>query len=233
MHAACSWERGARATGACAAAVVAAPLRRKPRRPASWFIRCLRSPTTSTLTSPMQLPQSFEVTWPHLPSPRYTPNLTRILDGGPRTSFPSPPGTSGVPGSAPLPWRPYTTWLAHFGRLVGRGALVSAFAEFTVLERGDPAGSVMDTKKKVHAYVRVKPTDDFAHEMITFGDDGKVSGRCLPPPAWASPCPASTVGPCFQIVAKDRDRIGEKFRWTLEPIRSKPLSHDAVNEEIH
>lgn len=138
MHAACSWERGARATGACAAAVVAAPLRRKPRRPASWFIRCLRSPTTSTLTSPMQLPQSFEVTWPHLPSPRYTPNLTRILDGGPRTSFPSPPGTSGVPGSAPLPWRPYTTWLAHFGRLVGRGALVSAFAEFTVLERGDP-----------------------------------------------------------------------------------------------
>lgn len=32
----------------------------------------------------------------------------------------------------------------------------------------------MDTKKKVHAYVRVKPTDDFAHEMITFGDDGKT-----------------------------------------------------------
>ncbi|XP_040850846.1 kinesin-like protein KIF9 isoform X3 [Ochotona curzoniae] len=31
----------------------------------------------------------------------------------------------------------------------------------------------MDTRKKVHAFVRVKPTDDFAHEMITYGDDNK------------------------------------------------------------
>ncbi|KAB1264243.1 Kinesin-like protein KIF9 [Camelus dromedarius] len=31
----------------------------------------------------------------------------------------------------------------------------------------------MGTRKKVHAFVRVKPTDDFAHEMITYGDDNK------------------------------------------------------------
>uniref|UniRef100_A0A7N4UXD3 Kinesin-like protein n=1 Tax=Sarcophilus harrisii TaxID=9305 RepID=A0A7N4UXD3_SARHA len=31
----------------------------------------------------------------------------------------------------------------------------------------------MGTRKKVHAYVRVKPTDEFAYEMITFGEDNK------------------------------------------------------------
>ncbi|XP_072642540.1 kinesin-like protein KIF9 isoform X5 [Canis lupus baileyi] len=31
----------------------------------------------------------------------------------------------------------------------------------------------MGTRKKVHAFVRVKPTDDFAHEMIKYGDDNK------------------------------------------------------------
>ncbi|XP_006868900.1 PREDICTED: kinesin-like protein KIF9 [Chrysochloris asiatica] len=31
----------------------------------------------------------------------------------------------------------------------------------------------MGTRKKVHAFVRVKPTDDFAHEMIKYGDDKK------------------------------------------------------------
>ncbi|XP_054990866.1 kinesin-like protein KIF9 isoform X2 [Sorex araneus] len=31
----------------------------------------------------------------------------------------------------------------------------------------------MGTRKKVHAFVRVKPTDDFAHEMIRYGDDNK------------------------------------------------------------
>lgn len=46
--------------------------------------------------------------------------------------------------------------------------------------------AVMDNKKKVHAYVRVKPTDDFAHEMITYGDDNKVSAVYLPSAAWAS-----------------------------------------------
>ncbi|KAM5314708.1 kinesin-like protein KIF9 isoform 3-T5 [Glossophaga mutica] len=34
--------------------------------------------------------------------------------------------------------------------------------------------SRMSTKKKVHAFVRVKPTDDFAHEMIRYGDDNKT-----------------------------------------------------------
>ncbi|XP_054450732.1 kinesin-like protein KIF9 isoform X2 [Pteronotus mesoamericanus] len=32
----------------------------------------------------------------------------------------------------------------------------------------------MSTKKKVLAFVRVKPTDDFAHEMIRYGDDNKT-----------------------------------------------------------
>ncbi|XP_066101921.1 kinesin-like protein KIF9 isoform X3 [Saccopteryx bilineata] len=32
----------------------------------------------------------------------------------------------------------------------------------------------MSTRKKVHAFVRVKPTDDFAHEMIRYGDDNKT-----------------------------------------------------------
>uniref|UniRef100_A0A0P6J461 Kinesin-like protein n=1 Tax=Heterocephalus glaber TaxID=10181 RepID=A0A0P6J461_HETGA len=31
----------------------------------------------------------------------------------------------------------------------------------------------MASKKKVHAFVRVKPTDDFAHEMIKYGNDNK------------------------------------------------------------
>uniref|UniRef100_A0A2K6GY65 Kinesin family member 9 n=1 Tax=Propithecus coquereli TaxID=379532 RepID=A0A2K6GY65_PROCO len=31
----------------------------------------------------------------------------------------------------------------------------------------------MGTRKKVHAFVRVKPTDDFAHDMIKYGDDSK------------------------------------------------------------
>ncbi|XP_004368526.1 kinesin-like protein KIF9 isoform X2 [Trichechus manatus latirostris] len=31
----------------------------------------------------------------------------------------------------------------------------------------------MGTRKKVHAFVRIKPTDDFAHEMIKFRDDNK------------------------------------------------------------
>ena len=33
----------------------------------------------------------------------------------------------------------------------------------------------MGTRKKVQAFVRVKPTDDFAHEMIKYGEDNKVS----------------------------------------------------------
>ncbi|XP_058298463.1 kinesin-like protein KIF9 isoform X7 [Hylobates moloch] len=32
-------------------------------------------------------------------------------------------------------------------------------------------GERMGTRKKVHTFVRVKPTDDFAHEMIRYGDD--------------------------------------------------------------
>ncbi|XP_030667786.1 kinesin-like protein KIF9 isoform X8 [Nomascus leucogenys] len=36
---------------------------------------------------------------------------------------------------------------------------------------GSLPGERMGTRKKVHAFVRVKPTDDFAHEMIRYGDD--------------------------------------------------------------
>ncbi|XP_057410644.1 kinesin-like protein KIF9 isoform X4 [Balaenoptera acutorostrata] len=32
----------------------------------------------------------------------------------------------------------------------------------------------MGTRKRVHAFVRVKPTDDFAHEMIKYGGDNKT-----------------------------------------------------------
>nr|KAF6474609.1 kinesin family member 9 [Rousettus aegyptiacus] len=32
----------------------------------------------------------------------------------------------------------------------------------------------MGTRKKVHAFVRVKPTDDFAHEMIRYGGDNRT-----------------------------------------------------------
>lgn len=32
----------------------------------------------------------------------------------------------------------------------------------------------MGSRKKVHAFVRVRPTDDFAHEMIKYRDDNKT-----------------------------------------------------------
>nr|KAF6270329.1 kinesin family member 9 [Pipistrellus kuhlii] len=32
----------------------------------------------------------------------------------------------------------------------------------------------MSTRKKVHAFVRVRPSDDFAHDMIRFGSDNKT-----------------------------------------------------------
>ncbi|XP_037383966.1 kinesin-like protein KIF9 isoform X4 [Talpa occidentalis] len=38
---------------------------------------------------------------------------------------------------------------------------------------GLPPRERMSTRKKVHAFVRVRPTDDFAHEMIKYGDDNK------------------------------------------------------------
>ncbi|XP_014646943.1 PREDICTED: kinesin-like protein KIF9 isoform X2 [Ceratotherium simum simum] len=41
----------------------------------------------------------------------------------------------------------------------------------------------MGTRKKVRAFVRVKPTDDFAHEMIRYGDDNKMGG-----PRQTAPC---------------------------------------------
>ncbi|XP_062960358.1 kinesin-like protein KIF9 [Cynocephalus volans] len=31
----------------------------------------------------------------------------------------------------------------------------------------------MGHRKKVHAFIHAKPTDDFAHEMIRYGDDKK------------------------------------------------------------
>lgn len=67
----------------------------------------------------------------------------------------------------------------------------------------------MGTRKKVHAYVRVKPTDDFAHEMIQYGDDNKVSTVCLPSPPWASLClPSMQSDPVSKQHFNDPNRIG-------------------------
>ncbi|XP_037705587.1 kinesin-like protein KIF9 isoform X3 [Choloepus didactylus] len=66
----------------------------------------------------------------------------------------------------------YTARLPRFGRssqVLGFGCC-SCCCSF-------PGGPLprqrMGTRKKVHAFVRVKPTDDFAHEMIKYGDDNK------------------------------------------------------------
>lgn len=52
----------------------------------------------------------------------------------------------------------------------------------------------MGSKKKVHTFVRVKPTDDFAHEMIKYGNDSKVSVCFCPRPLWGlAVCPVSVL----------------------------------------
>ncbi|XP_033061350.1 kinesin-like protein KIF9 isoform X4 [Trachypithecus francoisi] len=58
----------------------------------------------------------------------------------------------------------YTAWQPRVGSAGGFGC-----------GRRVPGASLpgerMGTRKKVHAFVRVRPTDDFAHEMIRYGDD--------------------------------------------------------------
>ena len=81
----------------------------------------------------------------------------------------------------------------------------------------------MSTRKKVHTFVRVKPTDDFAHEMIKYGDDNKVSGMCLLSPAWSSLSHLAAVGPCFQTAFKDQDRIDKSSDGVQTSNKSKPL----------
>ncbi|KAM4821142.1 kinesin-like protein KIF9 isoform 2-T3 [Thomomys bottae] len=41
------------------------------------------------------------------------------------------------------------------------------------LTQGPHTSARMGTRKKVHTFVRVRPTEDFAHEMIKYGDDNK------------------------------------------------------------
>ncbi|XP_060486865.1 kinesin-like protein KIF9 isoform X9 [Panthera onca] len=45
--------------------------------------------------------------------------------------------------------------------------------KFHCLPHSTQGSARMGTRKKVHTFVRVKPTDDFAHEMIKYGDDNK------------------------------------------------------------
>ncbi|XP_073915830.1 kinesin-like protein KIF9 isoform X3 [Castor canadensis] len=77
--------------------------------------------------------------------------------------------TSGVPGNGLLPWRLCTA------DEESRAELRSL--QFYRSRSGSAAASRarMGSRKKVHAFVRVKPTDEFAHEMIKYGDDNKVS----------------------------------------------------------
>ncbi|XP_073915831.1 kinesin-like protein KIF9 isoform X4 [Castor canadensis] len=75
--------------------------------------------------------------------------------------------TSGVPGNGLLPWRLCTA------DEESRAELRSL--QFYRSRSGSAAASRarMGSRKKVHAFVRVKPTDEFAHEMIKYGDDNK------------------------------------------------------------
>ncbi|XP_047694182.1 kinesin-like protein KIF9 isoform X6 [Prionailurus viverrinus] len=45
--------------------------------------------------------------------------------------------------------------------------------KFHCLPHSTQGSARMGTRKKVHTFVRVKPTDDFAHEMIKYGHDNK------------------------------------------------------------
>ncbi|XP_017711181.1 PREDICTED: kinesin-like protein KIF9 isoform X4 [Rhinopithecus bieti] len=58
----------------------------------------------------------------------------------------------------------YTAWQPRVGSAGGFGCGLR-------VPGASLPGERMGTRKKVHAFVRVKPTDDFAHEMIRYGDD--------------------------------------------------------------
>lgn len=76
------------------------------------------------------------------------------------------------------------------------------FAIFFLLAR-------MSTRKKVHAFVRVRPTDDFAHEVIRYGDDNKVSAMRLPLPAGPLCATSLQCDPVSKHHFKDPDRSGK------------------------
>ncbi|XP_040146107.1 kinesin-like protein KIF9 isoform X6 [Ictidomys tridecemlineatus] len=106
---------------------------------------------------------------------RFCPDLTCILDLVLCTSFPPPPhDTSGIPDAT----RCYGDFIhspaAALGVSRSRAELGSLQSAAVALGECRCLGSArMGTRKKVHAFVRVKPTDDFAHEMIRYGDDNK------------------------------------------------------------
>ncbi|XP_037585970.1 kinesin-like protein KIF9 isoform X2 [Cebus imitator] len=64
-----------------------------------------------------------------------------------------------------------TVYTASQPRVGSAGGFGCSFASW---ERPCLVNARMGTRKKVHAFVRVKPTDDFAHEMIRYGDDNKT-----------------------------------------------------------
>ncbi|XP_002758337.2 kinesin-like protein KIF9 isoform X17 [Callithrix jacchus] len=64
-----------------------------------------------------------------------------------------------------------TVYTASQPRVGSAGGFGCSFAS---RERRCLVNARMGTRKKVHAFVRVKPTDDFAHEMIRYGDDNKT-----------------------------------------------------------
>lgn len=74
----------------------------------------------------------------------------------------------------------------------------------------------MGTRKKVQAFVRVKPTDDFAHEMIKYGDDNKVSAMCLLSPV--RPFLPQLSVTCFPAAISGSNReTGEMAPWGEMP----------------
>ncbi|XP_010622630.1 kinesin-like protein KIF9 isoform X2 [Fukomys damarensis] len=60
-----------------------------------------------------------------------------------------------------------------WGALISCRAWVAAVVAVALGKGSCLESARMGSKKKVHAFVRVKPTDDFAHEMIKYGSDNK------------------------------------------------------------
>ena len=90
----------------------------------------------------------------------------------------------------------------------------------------------MGSRKKVHAFVRVRPTDDFAHEMIKYGDDNKVSAV-----VFAFTC--LRISHCFltalfsdNLVRTRTELVKVQMESRVLQVQSAPPT-SAVNEEAH
>jgi hypothetical protein len=87
----------------------------------------------------------------------------------------------------------------------------------------------MGSRKKVHAFVRVKPTDEFAHEMIKYGDDNKVSVVCFLSPSWAFLCMSGVTLFPNNCLRTKMELVNVQV--DSRSIKSKPRPHSAMNEE--